>query len=81
MKRSFNFQRFFSALAIGTLAGAAIGALLAIRKGEREVSELSEDVKGMARNLEKKAKRQAKNLQREEWIAKEKDKIMSHTKQ
>lgn len=45
------------------------------------VDELSEDVKGMARNLEKKAKRQAKNLQREEWIAKEKDKIMSHTKQ
>ena len=81
MKRSFNSQRFFGALAIGTLAGAAVGALLATRKGERVINELSDDVKGMARNLEKKAKRQAKNLQREEWIAKEKDKIMSHIKQ
>ncbi|HET6555914.1 MAG TPA: YtxH domain-containing protein [Prolixibacteraceae bacterium] len=81
MKRSFNSQRFFGALAIGTLVGAAVGALLAIGKGERAISELPDDVKGMTKNLEKKAKRQAKNLQREEWIAKEKDKIMSHTKQ
>lgn len=81
MKRSFNSRRFFGALAIGTLAGAAVGALLAINKRNLNVDEISNDVKDMSRNLERKAKRQARNLQREEWVAKEKDKIMSHMKQ
>lgn len=81
MKRSFNATRFFGALAIGALAGAAVGALLAIKKRDINVDEIASDVKDMSRNLERKAKRQAKNLQREEWVAKEKDKIMSHLKQ
>lgn len=81
MKRSFNSTRFFGALAIGTLAGAAVAALFATRKVEPTLSEISDDMKGMTKNLEKKAKRQAKNLQREEWVAKEKDKIMNHLKQ
>lgn len=81
MKRSFNSTRFFGALAIGTLAGAAVGALLAIKKRNIDLGEIASDVKDMSRNLERKAKRQAKNLQREEWVAKEKDKIMSHLKQ
>ncbi|MBC8006242.1 MAG: hypothetical protein H7X84_12265 [Verrucomicrobia bacterium] len=81
MKRSFNSKRFFGALVIGTLAGAAVGALLAIKKRNINMDEIASDVKDMSRNLERKAKRQAKNLQREEWVAKEKDKIMSHLKQ
>lgn len=81
MKRSFNSTRFFGALAIGALAGAAVGTLLAFNKRNIDLGEIASDVKDMSRNLERKAKRQAKNLQREEWVAKEKDKIMSHLKQ
>jgi len=81
MKRSFNTARFFSAIAFGTLAGAAVGAWLAIKKIDSSPSEFASDVKDMTRNLEKKAKRQARNLQKEEWVAKEKDKIVSHSKQ
>lgn len=81
MKRSFNTARFFGILAIGTLAGAAMGAWLAIKKIDNGPREFASDVKDMSRNLEKKAKRQARNLQKDEWVAKEKEKIMSHMKQ
>lgn len=80
MKRSFNTTRFFSVMALGSLAGAAVGALLSINRKDKNPAELATEVKDMARNLEKKAKRQARNLQKEEWVAKEKEKIENHLK-
>ena len=80
MNRSFNNRKFFGVMALGTLAGAAVGAILSLNKRESKLEHISNDIKNMTRNLEKKAKRQAKNLQKEDWIEKEKDKIMSHVK-
>jgi hypothetical protein len=80
MDRSFNTRKFFGVMAMGTLAGAAIGALLSTRREKSKISEFTNEVKTMTKNLEKKANRQAKNLQKEDWIEKEKEKIMSHVK-
>lgn len=80
MNRSFNTRKFFGVMAMGTLAGAAVGALLSRRRPESKISEFTNDVKNMTRNLEKKARRQAKNLRKEEWIEQEKEKILNHVK-
>ncbi|MGE5457108.1 MAG: hypothetical protein ACM3RX_02005 [Methanococcaceae archaeon] len=80
MNRSFNTWKFLRVMAMGTLAGAAIGALLSTRREKSKISEFTNDVKNMTRNLEKKANRQARNLQKEEWVEKEKEKIMNHIK-
>lgn len=80
MNRSFNTRKFLGVMAMGTLAGAAIGALLSTRRERSKITEFTNDVKNITKNLEKKARRQAKNLQKEEWIENEKEKIMSHVK-
>jgi len=80
MNRSFNNRRFLGVMALGTIAGAAVGAFLSYKKGEGKLEQISSDVKNMTKNLEKKARKQVKNLQKEDWIEKEKEKIMSHIK-
>lgn len=80
MNRSFNSRKFLGVMAIGTLAGAAVGTLLSLGKRGSKLEHITHDVKNMTRNLEKKAKRQAKNIQKEDWLDKEKEKIMSHVK-
>lgn len=80
MNRSFNTRKFLGVMAMGTLAGAAIGALLSTKREKSEINEFTNDVKNITRNLEKKARRQAKNLKKEEWVENEKEKIMSHVK-
>lgn len=80
MNRSFNTRKFFGVMALGTLAGAAIGALLSTKRKGSQINEFTNDVKNMTRNLEKKARRQAKNLKKEEWIEQEKEKILNHIK-
>lgn len=80
MNRSFNTRKFLGVMAVGTLAGAAVGALLSRNKVESKIEHMTSEVKSMTRNLEKKAKRQARNLQKNEWLENEKEKIMSHVK-
>ncbi|HLN73168.1 MAG: hypothetical protein ACM3O8_09615 [Methylococcaceae bacterium] len=80
MNRSFNTRKFLGVLAMGTLASAAIGALLSTKRESSKITEFTNDVKNITRNLEKKARRQARNLQKEEWVENEKEKIMNHAK-
>lgn len=80
MNRIFNTRKFFGVMAMGTLAGAAIGALLSFKRDESKINQFTDDVKNMTKNLEKKARKQAKNLKKEEWVEKEKEKILSHSK-
>lgn len=80
MNISFNTKKFLGIVAVGTLASAAVGALLSRRKGESKIEHMKGEVKNMTRSLEKKARKQAKNLHRDEWIENEKEKIMSHAR-
>lgn len=80
MNRSFNIRKFLGVVAMGTLAGAAIGVLLSTRRERSKIAEFTNDVKNITRNLEKKARKQARNLQKEEWVENEKEKIMNHAK-
>lgn len=78
MKNSFSTLKLIGALVIGSVAGAALGILLANKKESNTRREIVSDARDIARNLRKKAKKKAKSLSKEEWLGKEKEKIMNH---
>jgi len=80
MKRSYSIKGLIGALALGTVAGAAIGVSLLLNRGNSTRQEIAKDTKNLAKNLRKKAQKKAKNTRKEEWLANEKDKIMNHAK-
>ena len=80
MKKSFSTTRLIGALVIGSLAGAAFGVLLANKKEGNTRREIVSDAKDIARNIRKKAQKKAKSINNEEWLGKEKEKIMNHVK-
>jgi len=80
MRKSFNTLKLIGTLTIGLLAGATLGVLFANSKENSTRKEIAKNAKDLAKSLSKKAKRQAKNISKEEWLNKEKEKIMSHVK-
>lgn len=80
MERSFNTAKLIGALTLGTLAGIALGVILTVTNERKMRREILNDTKDLARNLRKKAKEKAKNIRKEDWLANEKDKIVSQAK-
>ncbi|HEY3369758.1 MAG TPA: hypothetical protein VGK10_02855 [Prolixibacteraceae bacterium] len=80
MKRSYSITGLIGALALGTIAGAAIGVSFFLNKKNKTPKEIAGEAKDLAKNLRKKAQKKAKNIDKEEWLAQEKDKIMAHAK-
>lgn len=80
MKNSFITPKLIAALAVGTLAGAAIGILFGRGKEGNTRRKIANEAKDLAKDLKKIAQRKAKSLNKEEWLDKEKEKIMNHVK-
>lgn len=78
MKKSFSTAGLIGALAGVALAGAALGVYFILRREGNVQPEIVSDTKNLTKNLKKKAQKKAKNMRKEDWIAKEKEKIMNH---
>lgn len=80
MNKSYLNPKLIGALALGILAGTALVVLLTGKIGKTLPEQMARDTKNLAKKLSKKAKKKAKDLRKEEWLARERDKITSHLK-
>lgn len=71
MNKSFQTIKLIGALALGTLAGAGLGVLFAINKEYNIRTQIVSDTKNLVKNLSKKGSKKAKNMDQEEWLARE----------
>lgn len=78
MDKSYKNPKLMGAVALGILAGTALVVLFKAMTKKSLPEQMASDTKNFAKKLSKKAKKNAKNLRKEEWLAQEKDKIMNH---